>query len=50
MVAECKQKMTEGLMTFVHNLTLTCYGKQSAILIFDNMADTRAMFKPKFLF
>jgi len=26
MVAGCKQKMTEGLMTFVLNLTLTCYG------------------------
>jgi hypothetical protein len=24
----CKQKMAEGLMNFVRNLTLTCYGKQ----------------------
>ena len=28
MVAGCKQKMAEGLMTFVRNPTLTCYGKQ----------------------
>jgi len=34
MLGGCKQKMTEGLMTFVRNLTLTCYGKQSAILNF----------------
>jgi len=26
MVAGCKQKMAEGLMTFVRNRTLTCYG------------------------
>ena len=26
MVAECKQKMAAGLVTFVRNLTLTCYG------------------------
>jgi len=26
MVAGCKQKMAEGLVTFVRNLTLTCYG------------------------
>jgi len=34
MFAGCKQKMAEGLMTFLHNLTLTCYCKQSAILNF----------------
>jgi len=28
MVDGCKQKMAEGLMTFVRNVTLTCYGKQ----------------------
>ena len=26
MVAASKQKMAEGLITFVRNLTLTCYG------------------------
>jgi len=26
MVAECKQKKAEGLMTFVRNLIFTCYG------------------------
>jgi len=25
MVAGCKQKMVEGLVTFVPNVTLTCY-------------------------
>jgi len=34
MVAGCKQKMAEGLMTFVRYVTLTSYGKQSAILNF----------------
>jgi len=34
MFAGCKQKMAEGLMTFLRNLTLTCYCKQSAILNF----------------
>jgi len=28
MVAGCKQKMAERIMTFVRNLTLTRYGKQ----------------------
>jgi hypothetical protein len=32
MDAGYKQKLTEGLMTFVRKVTLTCYGKQSAIL------------------
>jgi len=30
----CKQKLAEGSMTFERNLSLTCYGKQSAILNF----------------
>jgi hypothetical protein len=34
MVAGFKQKVAEGLVTFVRNITLTCYGKQFAILNF----------------
>ena len=32
-------------MTFVLNVTLTCYSKKGAILNFGNMADTRGNFK-----
>ena len=34
MFAGNKLKMAEGLITIVRNLTLTCYGKQNAILNF----------------
>jgi len=53
MVAGCKQKMAARLMTFVLNLTLTCYGylmyTKAQFWIFGNMADRRRNFKPNLL-
>ena len=48
MVAGCKQKMAEGLMSFVCNPTLT-YGKKAPFWIFGNIADTRGNFNPNLL-
>jgi hypothetical protein len=43
MVAGCKQKMAEGLMTFMLNLCLTCYGKQRRHFKFLLTCQTRAV-------
>jgi len=38
MVAGCKEKMAEGLMTFVRNLTLICYCNNATMLQYGGLA------------
>jgi len=42
MVFGCKQKMAEGFMTFVRNLTLMCHCKQRRHFDFSAIWRTRA--------
>ena len=43
MVPGCKQKIAAQLMTYVRNLTLTCYGKQRRHFEFLAIWRTRAV-------